>query len=149
MPLINRRTVAGGHIPGIKDVLDSHRNAMERTFWFCPVTFSGLLEGLIFIEVNPRPNMVFTLTDSFKTGQNQLLTAERTIPDSPGGIVQTQFIKRCFHRSSIMTEDTSAIFKGADFILVVTAFQKHFAGMLPIKRRRTLHSARSFRQFNR
>ena len=48
-----------------------------------------------------------------------------------------------------MTEDTSAIFKGADFILVVTAFQKHFAGMLPVKRRRTLHSARSFRQFNR
>ena len=44
MPLINRRTVAGGHIPGIEDVLDPHRNAMERTFWFSPVTVSGLWE---------------------------------------------------------------------------------------------------------
>src|SRR5262249_50258877 len=87
MPSVQNGAVFGGHVGGIKDILDTHRHAMERTGWFSFTTPSvrraRLSETVVGIEKCPCLDLIIDLSNSCQAGFDYLHRSKDAVVDQP------------------------------------------------------------------
>ena len=79
-PLEDGGAALGGIVPGVDDVLQSHRNAVERPHRAAAapdlVQLGGLGQGVLGVEMRPGPDLSVRLLDPVQAGLNQIDRAQ-------------------------------------------------------------------------
>ncbi len=106
---VQDRAVLGRHVLRVEDVLDPHRNAVERTerLPFPPrqVRRARLVQGMTGVQVRPGADPLLERRDAVEAGAHQRFGGDPAVADRPGRLdgAQEGRIRRCVHRGHGVT----------------------------------------------